>query len=72
MDKQKLLEAAPKFCKWCKENDEVEWTEFTAVFGERFYIDARKIVGSPLGDSLSCECTRCGSIVEVRHDEENA
>jgi len=68
MNKQQMLENAPKFCKWCKENDDIEWTEFVATFGEKVYVDNGKIVGMPLGESFSCECTRCGVRYEEKKD----
>jgi len=68
LTKQALLKRAPIFCRWCKDNDGVEWTEFIYTLGEKGYLVSGQTKGLNLGNSLSCECTHCGAIEEVRDD----
>jgi hypothetical protein len=61
-----LIAKIPKFCRFCKDNEDIEHKEFNATFGEKVNLYDGKVVGHSRGNFLACECTNCGAIEEVK------
>ena len=54
----------PHHCPFCKEDDEIIWTELRVVIGTTYFVDAMTaIVPSQHAPTVHIACTRCNGVI---------
>ena len=67
-EQQELLDArAPNCCPFCKDIDDVTWTEFEIALGDKFYFNTQDKSRHKIGASIVVFCTRCDE--EIRAED---
>lgn len=57
----------PKICPFCKNGDNIEWTEFKVNVGRMYYVDGKEVNNAWLSPTIQVFCTRCEE--EVREED---
>jgi len=67
-EQQELLDKrVPEHCPFCKDIDDVTWTEFEVALGNKMYFNKSDKSESIISANITVFCTRCDE--EIREDD---